>query len=635
MRLETLLIWCFPVLVACGGETSSSSDAGVDGAASDGGGGDAGDPVPTLTGWSEFVPVPSSGARDASDTGSRIAYVSAASGSDSTGEYYWWDGTNVVDAAGVSYGSDPFAPTGVVKPFATSGGHARGGDRYDADRFPDWVLFHRGEDYTTGNFGFVGRSAQEPALFGAYGDVELERPRILNSLAWCYCGNPRVAYLAVVSLQLAPAGQAVSIHTQSNELVTPPEKIRSWFWFEDILVKNTTYGVSIQSSSLPEGSSDVTIYRSVFTEIWDPSAHNQGVYVSGDYSTLHIEDSIFYRNGFKTDPATTPGRRDIFSRNFYVGGGGRLGTTLRNVISADGGSGGPQLRFGGRVEGSLIIEGYWFAATDSNGNSPDWLTPTSGQTFAIRDNVQLVMEFPYAGQSAGDSDERAHTGSGFTIQGGSSNGVFENNIISGALLDEAGFVGGADQGFGNSGVALLAEVYRTDTGVDIWPHDNTIRNNIFYRTSGIVVGGTNTGWENAGSNVFENNAWLGRASSNAVSGRGVSDVSGGLVLRGNTFYTDRPDVFAGGSIDASILNATVQNNTVLPTAAATWMAPQRTLKTYTADVLALQVSSTDGMPEFFQRATQMRKGKWYEEYTARAVVNYIREGFGVAPLAAE
>lgn len=630
---------------AGGGRGAPDSDDGSTGAAGDGGdasrdAGDAGDggdgmAHSTFDGWTDFEPVASDGSHNDTDTGSRIGYISTA-GDDATGEYYWWDGSQVVDAQGNSYGNDPFNPAGDIRPFATwAAVGARGGPRYDDERFADWFLFHRGQEHDFDGIGFVGRSAAEHAVLGAYGSLDLERPRLLGGLDWCYCGEPRVVFLAVVSVQLVPESEAVRLVTQSDELVGEHERIRSWLWLEDVLVDDARYGLSIQQSGAIEaGSAEVALYRSIFTEIHDPDAHSQAVFMSGSFSTLRVEESIFYRNGYKSDPGTDENpQRDRFGRNFYLGGGAQMGTTLRNVISADGASGGPEMRYGGTVEESLIIEGYWLTSTDSNGHAPAWLKDEPGQTFSVRNNVQLVFEWPYAGQDAGASSEIAQPGSGFSIQGGSTDGVFEGNIISGALLDELGFVGEYEQRRSDSGLRIVAERYDGDTGASVWPKNSTARDNIFYRVAGLQIAGSNEGWQNAGSTRFENNQWYDRGQADAVSvGAGITDTGGSLEMVNNTFYTDRNDAFAGGNLASVVINADMEGNVISSTASAPWTDPARTLKTYAGSVLGLKVTSEGGLPEFFEHATEMRKGAWDERYTARAVVNYIREGFDLPPL---
>src|SRR5690606_39057966 len=70
-------------------------------------------------GWTDFVPVVSNGTRNSTDPGSRIFYIDVAAGSNATGQYYWWNGSQVIDSSGNTYGSDPMNPTGAIKPFAT------------------------------------------------------------------------------------------------------------------------------------------------------------------------------------------------------------------------------------------------------------------------------------------------------------------------------------------------------------------------------------------------------------------------------------------------------------------------------------------------------------------------------------
>ena len=65
-----------------------------------------------------------------------------------------------------------------------------------------------------------------------------------------------------------------------------------------------------------------------------------------------------------------------------------------------------------------------------------------------------------------------------------------------------------------------------------------------------------------------------------------------------------------------------------------WPDPNRTLKTYMQS-LDYTVTSKDGFIEFFKEVKQQRKGNWSEKFTARALVNYYREGFGMKALEAK
>jgi hypothetical protein len=44
------------------------------------------------------------------------------------------------------------------------------------------------------------------------------------------------------------------------------------------------------------------------------------------------------------------------------------------------------------------------------------------------------------------------------------------------------------------------------------------------------------------------------------------------------------------------------------------------------------VTSADGFPEYFNEATQMRRGRWEPQWTSKAIVNYFKVGFGMEPL---
>jgi hypothetical protein len=66
-------------------------------------------------------------------------------------------------------------------------------------------------------------------------------------------------------------------------------------------------------------------------------------------------------------------------------------------------------------------------------------------------------------------------------------------------------------------------------------------------------------------------------------------------------------------------------------AALGWVNPNRTLKSYLQD-LGVAVTSADGFPEYFNAATQMRRGRWEPQWTSKAIVNYFKVGFGMEPL---
>ena len=107
-------------------------------------------------GWTIFTP----------SSDSRIMYV-AADGNDTAAA-----STGVYTSANHPDWSNPFNPNGTIQPFATfTAAYAQVRVGY-----PDWVLFKRGEVFTLANQTYAciypknGRSATEPALIGSYGN---------------------------------------------------------------------------------------------------------------------------------------------------------------------------------------------------------------------------------------------------------------------------------------------------------------------------------------------------------------------------------------------------------------------------------------------------------------------------------
>ena len=84
------------------------------------------------------------------------------------------------------------------------------------------------------------------------------------------------------------------------------------------------------------------------------------------------------------------------------------------------------------------------------------------------------------------------------------------------------------------------------------------------------------------------------------------------------------------------LTGTEANREYLTMAAAAtaegWIDANRTLKTY-LQALGISVTSSDGLIEYVSIVAGMRRGTWRKDMQAKAIVNYIRQGFGKPALA--
>jgi hypothetical protein len=635
---------------------------------------------------------------DTRDTGSKIVYFDTTAGNNTTGEAYWWDGEYIVDSTGSRnasngdlYGTDPTHPNeNAIKPFANML-EAKSDDRLKTQRnssrdwfsdglaggYPDWFLFKRGQTHRDfKEYLYGGRSESEPMVISAYG-IEAEgratfHPNIpvdaldQNDQYYGYVSpfnghnyghTEEWIHLIVNSIEFRGKGFGMNSATKADS--RNPEGGPVTAFLQDCKFFN------IDGNSITGQPKKTTVYRSVISHGYRESAHNQGYYTSGYEQTSMFDETIFYRNGYKENPLyTADPKRDRFSRNIYQGGGSQMGHLYRNVISADGASGSPQMRMGGTLEKSLIIEGYFYSSTESNGERNPWLESgkQAGQSAVVRNNVQFIFRVNTPKDPDYVSDGVSQPGHGFTLSGSTFGSIVENNIISSSMLIDD--LGGSPGVYGFS--LYMGPYAHGDTAFN--HQRNTVRNNIFHRVNaGLYIEGDATG---ASNNVIEDNVVV-----NA--GRPVFDVTDDDTLvnatqwniRNNQFYSRYPilsaawigpnsHVLADDLADAASIAKSEQN----------WPDPDRTLKQYVTEYLGLTIldwSDDDNIPQtqkneriaageeydptgmktFMAVATNMRfsgnnptptSGKpdlygdyeWDERYTAIAVVNWVREGFG-------
>ena len=671
-------------------------------------------PAAAGRGWTDLSAflVPSDGSRRLGtpavfnvtrDPGSKIVFFDPENGDNATGELYWWDGSSIVDnsghrtnAEGLRYGDNPLEPNlEAIAPFQFPLGIRPNSDAFDprlrthqydftavAGGYPDWFLFRRGRVHQLfdGDL-FGGQSAAHPMVLSAYGppedgraiidpvstDIEYlgdMRPSDENPLSATLQGdNPGRVHMFLFGLEIHRDIGVQGLSEVDDDATGEPTSMH----IEDCAFENAT---------LQGAPRSLVVYRTILANRYS-DAHNQGYFVDGFGASALFEESIFYRNGYKQDPRThADPRRDIFSRNIYQGGGAQMGHTYRNVISADGASGGPQMRLGGLIEHSLIVEGYWFSSTDSNEPVNPWMTAgrQAGQSAVVRNNVQLVYRYPSPADPDTNpdtlrSDVAAQPGIGFQLLGASFGAEVYGNIISGAMMrDELGIADPA-----SAGMILDAYPQVFDDGRIYSQRDNRVFDNIIYRTgTGLATlparEGRQTGDWSAAQNIsIDSNVFV---AEHAVDLAGIN-LSGADQLRiaSNRFYTndtrlpDHPAIGAHNSTQPMSRAADSEG----------WPDPDRTLRRYVTEVLGLELLEwTDdpylpsseipvgqeydptGVKTFMAVATNMRYGgvspapppgskpswsgdyEWDQRYTAAAVVDWIREGFGLqtAPRAA-
>ena len=644
----------------------------------------------TEAGWADLpkLLVPSDGSRSLGDTkaefndtrdqGSKIVFFDPEKGDNETAEVYWWDGERIVDASGSAtdardraYGANPLLPNeDAVKPFE-SGARLKSDPRLTtykngriAPGYPDWYLLRRGRVHDTFNGGFWGgRSQAEPMVVAGYGPTADGRAVVQREGGgtpfWGGAGAKKeVQFHQVLSgIEVHGMGGMAKVgHLGTHAGRTSPAApgVPTWH-IEDC---RFTRAVMVY---LPIGS---TVRRSVSAFNWNAKSHNQGYFTNKYDAATTFDEVIFYNNGFKEDPrANADPRRTIFDRNIYQGGGAQLGHTYRNIISATGGSGGPQMRASGAlIENSLIVEGYWFSGCGIN----PWLVEgnQSGRSAVVRNNVQLIYKYPSPKNpdTPGVSQVAAQPGNGYGAYGTTFGALIEGNIVSGAMLtDNLGF----GESAGRSAFGFSPRPTASEDGKVYTMQRCAMRGNISYRTgTGLSVGGD---WDGAKDHLVENNVFV---ASEPVQAGKVKNLESAdqLTVRNNRFYAekkelpDEPWTGPGNKIAPYEAAAETEN----------WPDPDRTLKRYVTEELGLTLldwSDDPWLPEeevvprveageaydpigvktFMAVATNMRRGgtdpipdsgkpswtgdyPWDARFTGVAVVNWIREGFGMEPV---
>ena len=643
-------------------------------------------PMPrTEEGWTDLprLLVPSDGSRslgnrkadfnDTRDQGSKIVFFDPKKGDNETAEVYWWDGERILDssgsptgAGGKVYGTNPLLPNeGAIRPFRYPT-DLKGDPRLcthkrtrGASGYPDWYLLRRGRIHNAFDGGlWGGRSEAEPMVVAAYGPPADGRAVVdangSNPFGSHCGGDDRVQFHQVLAgLELHQGISHLGMHTGCTSPGAPG--VPTWY-IEDCKI------VQGHMSYLPIHS---MVRRSVSAFNWKATSHNQGYFINKYEAAPTFEEVIFYKNGFKEDPRThADPRRTIFDRNIYQGGGAQMGHTYRNIISATGGSGGPQMRLGALCENSLIIEGYWYSATSSNRLVNPWLTSggQTGRSAVVRNNVQFLYKYPTSvdPDTPGVSQGAAQPGNGYSLSGASFGALIEGNIISGVMLgDELGFERHAQR----PAFTFKPKPAEYEDGNVYTMQRNTIRGNIGYRTGGLSL---TRDWTGMKDQVVEDNVFV--CETPVKHNADNLNTADQLTVRDNLFYAkekqlpDAPWMGPGNTVAAYADAAESES----------WPDPDRTLKRYVTEELGLTLldwSDDPWLPEdevaprveageaydpvglktFMAVATNMRKGgtdpisasgkpswiadyPWDARFTAQAVVNWVREGFGLPPV---
>lgn len=285
----------------------------------------------------------------------------------------------------------------------------------------------------------------------------------------------------------------------------------------------------------------------------------------------------------------------IFNRSFYISH--TANTIARNVIDADGASGGMQFRWGGIAEGNLILRAPLAIGFGHEQNGFD--DPVTG---AIRNNVILdarnIENSPRAMALGigGDNVEVANNIISTNTRGGPGNvdAIYFSRVDSRYQFENINVHDNIVYKWDNNGHGSALS-FRSNRGVMINYHNVHIENNIFDQARG--------------GNVI--------ASAYAMSPE--------FHFAGNRYYSTSPVnewFLIENSMDFTGWLALLAENGAMNTAPV-FPDPDRSVESYMQSI-----GRTPTFEAFIHEALQQQKGNYRLEFTAARVNQYIRAGFG-------
>lgn len=526
--------------------------------------------LPIANGWTQFTA--------SSDT--RIIYVSDTDGNDATAEFYAPGDSEV--------GSDPFLPSGTVQAYRTINA-AKAALR---NGFPDWILLKKGDTFTDQYFGLMninGKNTSEPILIGSYG-TSTERPRILTGSNNLISFTGAASHIAISGLYAEPHTRAGNDEPSAINILNAPFNS---FLVEDCYFNLFCIHIVVQdySGSSSYSHSGFTARRNTIVNGYKTGGGGGGVYMH-HIDNILFEENLIDHNGWNTTISGADATG--FSHNTYFQSSCSNLTFKDNIVSRASAVG-IGARCGGIVENNLALSNPRNLFVGSFDPSQiNW--PTEGVSGEVKHNVIL-----------GARIEPYDPGNGITIDRVRDVEISENIV---AHFTETG-------------------TYNTAIGLDHM-EDVTIRQNIVYRwgnnqTSGFdFATGLQFGTNKQGVMLIDSNdIQFENPQAYCVNTNGSFS---NLTFRSNRYHNvgNAPDWFAAGNYTSWI---TASGETGSSQSDVAYPDPERTITTYLTSI-----GETGGLDEFITLRKQLSKNNWDSRFTAMAVNDYIREGFGVSPI---
>lgn len=507
----------------------------------------------------------------------RVVFVSNSNGNDSTGEIY--------DVNAITFDSNGmFQPVGTVNAFKTMS------EAYNNMRsgYPDIILLERGSEWGDGaTFGPAlksGRSITERHIIASYGSGD--RPKIFN----LYLNGRLSRYLIVSGLHgwhdnWFESGRFINITNEASQHQL----------YED-LRSDKQYNNKIQGgeSGFIE---NIVIRRCVFTDYaaWD------GIFYTHYEKNLLLEENIFYKPQRERLDTSTGQPYECYDqvsddtywchgRSLYQSSGSLDNSNGRNEIF---------------IRRNIF---YWIGRG------------TDHRRGAHVDNnlhVRSGIGFGGGGSSTIDFVQSANAVNNVFMQSASirltniDGALIQNNIFT----DPVAVTGALTVIYAEGGTAVKVA------------KNQEISHNIIYGFR--APGSTGRGIQHRlvdveNVSVHNNDIQMVTGSSDLMEAVGLN--MSGIRYYDNRYYSTHPanSWFSTGSLNGWIAHS---GETGAQAIQVSYPDPSRTIRSYN-----VSLGGNADTEEFMNEVIQQSRHNWRPEYTACAVNNYVRDGFGKKPV---
>jgi hypothetical protein len=463
-----------------------------------------------------------------------------------------------------------------------------GGKTLLRNGFPDWLLLKCGDTWdeslnTSGEFRLNGRSLTERMLVSSYGTGA--RPLLRTGTGNAVDNFTQGNHIALVGLHLWA-------HLYTGSQGTP--NAVQWlgatanFLIEDCFIEG--YETNVVVMGYPEPThrhTNVSIRRNVIADAYNTGGTNsEGIFASSTDGLL-MEENVLDRNGWNdTIPGSGP---TWYRRNVYIQNG-CTGVALRGNILAR--TEGAQMRSGGSVEENLFLH-LPIAVLLGGGMIPE----PQGVTGTIHHNVML---------DGGDLQAGSPRGWGMWLSN-IAQATIDSNVIAHNVSGHAPYPVSFDVALNGRGV-----------------ENAVFSNNTIYAWNGYTRF-TGTAAQTVNIQLL-NNKFQNEITSDPLVAHDQSGSTSGVTSANNTFDSiAAPNAWmrAGANLSLAQWKALV-NDTTSVAQQVVFPDPTRSIATYHASI-----GGAPSLDAFMTEARNQSKSNWRVQYTARAVNDYIRAGFGL------